>query len=51
MKNKEINLILVIGGNVMVKVVYFFGILVIGVGFGNGLVYIEWSVNVFYVVK
>lgn len=51
MKYKDIVVIFVIGGFVMVKVVYLFGILVIGVGLGNGLVFIECSVNIFCVVK
>lgn len=51
MKYKDINLILVIGGEVMVRVVYFLGILVIGVGLGNGLVFIDKLVNVKLVIK
>lgn len=41
MKYFGIVMIFVIGGNVMVEVVYFCGKLVLGVGVGNVLVYVE----------
>lgn len=44
-------IILVIGGNVMVKVVYLCGKLVFGVGVGNVLVYIEKIVNIKIVIN
>lgn len=39
-------IIFVIGGNVMVKVVYLCGKFVFGVGVGNVLVYVEKLVNI-----
>lgn len=48
---KEVDLIFVIGGFGMVKLVYLFGKLVIGVGVGNILVIIDDSVDIKIVVN
>lgn len=42
----DVVMILVIGGLSMVIVVYLLGKLVLGVGFGNGLIYVEKIVDI-----